>query len=222
MSQISSSKSAADSPQSAHYADVAVSLEFVKNHREFRDLNGMEGVIWDLRYGNTNNFIGRNLYGPHQFTYLHAIAAEKLDRAVKILQTRKPGWQILALDFLRPRSVQRVLWDAVKGTSEEAYVADPAMGSIHNYGLAVDLSLANEEGSEVDMGTPFDFFGALAEPQHEEKFLRDGQLTVEQVENRRLLRAVMTVSGFIPIRNEWWHFDALPGDQTRGSHVIVE
>lgn len=103
-------------------------------------------------------------------------------------------------DGLRPREVQQRLWDRVKGTEKQSYVADPQKGSVHNYGFAVDLSLQDEQGKEVDMGTPFDSFEPLAQPKLEERFLREGKLSPTHVDHRRLLRDVMESAGFKQFR----------------------
>jgi D-alanyl-D-alanine dipeptidase len=84
------------------------------------------------------------------------------------------------------------------------------------------VTLRDETGAEVDMGTPFDDFTPLAEPQREAELAKAGKLTERQLENRRLLRRVMTGAGFSQRPNEWWHYDALPLDEIRRSHPILE
>lgn len=93
---------------------------------------------------------------------------------------------------------------------------------MHNFGLAVDLTLADTNGVEVDMGTPFDSFAELAQPQLEKRFAASGDLTLTQLEGRRLLRRVMVDSGFKTIPHEWWHFNALDSDEARARFRIVE
>lgn len=163
-----------------------------------------------------------NLYGDFQIPYLHKRAALQLQKAASELQKQKPGWSLLVFDALRPRSVQQRLWDHVKGTPQEPYVANPQSGSIHNYGFAVDLSLVDRSGQEVDMGTPFDDFRDLAQPRHEARFLKEGRLTAEQVQHRQLLRGVMEKAGFIQQPNEWWHYDALPKREVKKYYRLIE
>ena len=124
--------------------------------------------------------------------------------------------------LFRSRSIQYKLWKKVKGTSQEPYVANPDKGSIHNFGFALDLSLLNEFDNEVDMGTAFDDFTPLAEPTKEEKFFKESKLTQVQIENRKILRSIMTQSGFIQRPNEWWHYDALPQSIVHKKFRIVE
>ena len=196
-------------------ADALSRLGFVEIIREM-------GVAIDIRYATANNFLGYDLYGGFDRLYLHRIAADQLVRAIDELKQRKPGWTLLVFDGLRPNRFQRLMWSAVRGTRQQSYVADPAVGSIHGYGLAVDASLADDRGQEVDMGTAFDAFTPLSEPQHEAAFMARGELTTKQVENRGLLRSVMTTAGFCDLPIEWWHFDAMPPAEVRGRFRLVE
>ena len=188
----------------------------------FVEITPAWGIALDLRYATTNNFLGRCIGGALTRLFLHPIAADKLHRAIDLLGAERPDRQFVIFDGLRPNNVQRVLWDAVNGTAQEPYVADPAVGSIHSYGLAVDVSLLDADGQEIDMGTPFDDFSPLAEPQLEDAHLTAGRLSRAQIDNRRLLRRVMVTAGFQVLPNEWWHFDALPPEKVRARFVRVE
>jgi zinc D-Ala-D-Ala dipeptidase len=186
------------------------------------DISGIEGVAIDLRYASARNFLGRDLYGPFNRAFLRKPAADKLARAAAVLRAARPGWHILVLDALRPRSVQRVFWASVAGTDQQRYVANPDKGSIHNYGFAVDVTLRDDSGLEVDMGTAFDDFSPRAEPRREAELLASGVLSSAQVANRQLLRQAMTQGGFMQLPVEWWHYDALSSAQARASHPILE
>lgn len=188
----------------------------------FVELGPADGLLLDLRYGSVDNILGRNLYGTFSKLVLHTIAAAKLRTAVQLLAARRPDLRLLVFDGLRPNRIQRLFWDEVRGTSRQRYVADPAIGSLHGFGFAVDLSLADQAGRERDMGTPFDDFTPLAEPRLEQAFLADGRLTHEQVADRILLRQVMETAGFLHLPIEWWHFDALPGEEVRRGYTLVE
>jgi D-alanyl-D-alanine dipeptidase len=118
--------------------------------------------------------------------------------------------------------VQWILWEYVVGTDRQKYVANPKGGSIHNYGFALDLSILDETGEELDMGTSFDDFSRLAQPRYEEKFLAEGKLSGIQIGNRRLLRGVMEAAGFNSLRLEWWHFNALPRAEVKANYRIIE
>ena len=200
----------------------ADSLRAVLADPEYVDVSGFPGVAVELRYASTNNFVHANVYGAFDRAFLRKPAAEKLRRAAAALVAERPGWKILILDALRPRSVQRLFWARVVGTPQQPYVADPEQGSVHNFGFALDVTLRNGAGAEVDMGTPFDDFTPLAEPAREEELAKAGKLGPTQLENRRLLRRVMTGAGFSQRPNEWWHYDALSLEDARASHPILE
>lgn len=185
----------------------------------------LPGVVVDLKYASRDNFMGQDVYGGLRRCFLVAEAADKLAAAHALLQQRAPMLTFVLWDCARPRRVQRIMWDLVKDTPSRSYVANPhtKTGSIHNYGCAADMSLWDEaKGAPVDMGTPYDFFGKLAEPRHELTFLKQGKLSAEQLANRLLLREVMLRAGFLVIPNEWWHFNCFDNATVRRRYVIVE
>ncbi|MDH5557511.1 MAG: M15 family metallopeptidase [Alphaproteobacteria bacterium] len=203
-------------------ATVEESVRFVSSSPDYVELGPTDGVAVDLRYATVNNFTGQNLYGEFDSAFLHGIAAAKLRDAVARLRRINPEYQLVIFDALRPRSVQWQLWEKVVGTDQQKYVANPKGGSIHNYGFAVDISILDGAGRELDMGTPFDDFTPLAQPRYEEKFLKEGRLTEAQIANRRLLRRVMEEAGFSSLRLEWWHFNALPRAEVKANYKIIE
>lgn len=176
----------------------------------------------DLKYSTTDNFIGKDVYGDLNACYLRQEVARMLSEAQQNLKAVNPELSLVVYDGLRPRSVQWTMWEVVKGTDKQKYVAYPASGSIHNYGAAVDVSIVDQSGKPIDMGTEFDFFGKLAQPRHEEEFLRKKQLSEEQIANRNLLRKVMGDAGFIGISIEWWHFNAFAKEEIKSRYDIVE
>lgn len=205
---------------------LAVSLAWAKpfqiDENTYKDLSKIPEVALDIRYATENNFTHTNLYQDFKKAYLHKVAFEKLQMAAEKLKQRAPGFKFLVFDALRPRRVQKILFAKVKGTKQEQYVADPETGSVHNYGFALDLSLLNEKGEELDMGTPYDDFTDLAQPKLEDQFFKQGRLTSEQLRHRKLLREVMESSGFKVLEHEWWHFDALPLNTIKKKYQIVE
>ncbi|MFP4013817.1 MAG: M15 family metallopeptidase [Chitinispirillaceae bacterium] len=176
----------------------------------------------ELKYADPGNFTGINLYGELKECYLQADAARKLAEANSLLKKMRPDLTILVADGLRPRHVQQKMWDVVKGTPQQRYVANPHTGSMHNYGCAVDVTICDSNGRRLDMGTPIDHFGPLSQPRLEKKYLREGKLTREHVENRKLLRKVMVQAGFHPLAIEWWHFEAFEKGEIRRKFTIVE
>jgi len=206
----------------AHAVTINESLKFVLASKDFVELTGMAGLVIDLRYATPNNFVGQNMYGEFNKAFLHQIAAEKLTKALRNLQGINPKYKFVIFDALRPRSVQYVLWNKVKGTDREKYVANPTGGSIHNFGFALDLSILDETGRGLDMGTDFDDFSPLAQPLLENQFLKAGKLTDRQINTRRILRKVMEGAGFVQLPLEWWHFDALPSVEVKAKYKMVE
>lgn len=200
---------------------ATLASEDIAGSPEFRHLSSIDGIRVDLRYATVNNFVGRDLYSPFDCAWLHVQAADALERAVAWLAARRPELTLLVLDALRPQRVQQQLWDALEGTELRLYLADPARGSIHSYGMALDLTLTDADGRELDMGTGFDDMTELSHPALEEGFLLAGSLSAAQLANRRLLREAMLVAGFVGIRTEWWHFDCGDRELVRQSFQRV-
>jgi D-alanyl-D-alanine dipeptidase len=196
-------------------------LENAAKHPDFRDVTNLPGVQVDLRYSTTNNLLRKDVYGGYQRVLLHRVAAEKFQKATELLRAKRPDLQFFVFDALRPQTAQIEFWNLVKGTPQQPYFADPAKGSIHSFGFAIDLSFCDGRG-ELAMGTEFDDLSPLAEPRREIEFFQAGQLSAEHLENRRLLREIMTEAGFLAIPHEWWHFDALPPAEVRANYRIVE
>ncbi|MDP3668421.1 MAG: M15 family metallopeptidase [Telluria sp.] len=185
----------------------SLASEDIAGSPEFRHLSSIANIAVDLRYATPNNFIGRDLYWPFDCAWLHRDAAAALERVVAWLHARRPGCTALVLDALRPQRVQEQLWDALAGTDLQMYLADPARGSIHSFGMALDITILDEAGRELDMGTGFDDLSERSHPALEEQMLASGEITPAQVGNRQLLRDAMTQAGFVGINSEWWHFD---------------
>ncbi len=188
----------------------------------FVDVTEVAGIIPDIRYASTRNFVGRNIYGGFNRLLLHEIAAENLMKALGALRRLQPELHLLVFDAFRPNRVQRIFWNMVRGTPQQRFVADPAIVSVHSFGFAVDLSLMDRDGSALDMGTGFDDFTPLAEPRLEQDFLASGALSSAQIGHRHLLRNIMEGAGFIALPIEWWHFDALPADEVRRRFELTE
>jgi zinc D-Ala-D-Ala dipeptidase len=203
-------------------ASITESLNFLMSSSDFVELREGPEFKIDLRYGTTNNFVGVNMYGPFNKAFLHKIAGEKLFSALYHLRAAHPGYKFLIFDALRPRSIQRILWSHVEGTPGEKYIARPEPGSLHNFGFAVDLSVLDSSGRELDMGAGYDDFRDIAQPQLEARFVASGELTAKHIENRKILRSAMEAAGFTQLPHEWWHFDALPKAEVKDQFTIVE
>ncbi len=165
-------------------------------------------IIIDLMYARADNFVGRVLYDDLREAYLHPVAMKCLLKAQKLLRERHPGYRLIVYDAARPMSVQQQMWDVVKNTDKDRYVSNPAHGGgLHNYGLAVDISIADSLGNPLSMGTPVDHLGPAAHITNEGTLVASGRITAQDRDNRRLLRSVMKEAGFTPLPSEWWHFN---------------
>jgi len=169
------------------------------------------GIRVELKYSTEDNFFGKDVYGDLERAFLQKEVAESLRKAQEKLSTNYPNLTLLIYDAARPLEVQQILWDNLDkpDSLKPLYVADPKVGSLHNFGVAVDLTIFdNESGQPLDMGTGYDFFGYAAYPDREMEMLASGIITKAQVANREILRSVMNSAGFTGIGSEWWHFNA--------------
>lgn len=168
------------------------------------------------------NYFRENFYNGLNKCYLRKEVAVKLAQAQELLKTKHPELSLQVLDGVRPRSVSRKMYEKMKGTKFEKYVANPQTGSMHNYGIAVDITIADSTGKELDMGfSPFR--KSDAELYWQFAWMKLGKkLTKQQMANRNLLHETMTQSGFIPLSHEWWHFDGMPKAQARKMFKIIE
>jgi D-alanyl-D-alanine dipeptidase len=172
-------------------------------HGNFRqsdliDLAPLDGRIkLDIRYATSRNFLSTPVYSAAR-AFLQRPAAEALLRAHRELL--KQGYGLLIFDGYRPWYVTKIFWDATPPDKHE-FVADPAQGSRHNRGCAVDLSLYDlKTGAEVEMTGGYDEMSERSYPNY-----AGGK--PEQRARRELLRRAMEMQGFTVFSSEWWHFD---------------
>lgn len=176
-----------------------------------------------LVYATSDNFLGEAVYSGITRAWLHPEAAQKLVRAQQLLKKEYPDLTLVVYDAARPMSVQRKMWALVRGTDKVNYVSNPSNGGgLHNYGMAVDVTLLDHTGSPLPMGTPFDFFGEEAHTNNEDALLTSGKITREAYDNRRLLRRIMRSAGFRIIPYEWWHFNACSRAEARQSYPVLD
>ncbi|MFY7746054.1 MAG: M15 family metallopeptidase [Erythrobacter sp.] len=150
---------------------------------------------FDIRYATPANFMGRVLY-PVPRAVAQRPVAEALSRA----QTRAEaaGYGLLIFDAYRPWRITRAMWDQTPPEKRE-FVADPRSGSRHNRGCSIDLSL-HRDGVEVTMPSPYDDFTPAA-------YRSNTAAPAEALALSRLLEGWMVAEGFVPLPNEWWHYD---------------
>jgi D-alanyl-D-alanine dipeptidase len=200
----------------------SIRVEDIAAQASFRRLETLAGVRYDLRYAGTHNFDGRVLYRDIDCAWLRVEAAQGLEDAAAWLAARHPGQRVLVLDALRPHRVQQAIWRDVEGTPAEHYFANPARGSIHSFGMAVDVTLIDAEGRELDMGSGFDEMSPRSHPALEAEQLAAGAITPAHVAAREVLRGAMAAGGFRGITTEWWHFNHGDPARVRAEFVRVD
>jgi D-alanyl-D-alanine dipeptidase len=159
------------------------------NLRDYSD-----DFVYEMKYATKDNFLKAKVYDCAE-CYLRSKTVIALTEANK--EFIRIGYRIKIFDCYRPLEVQKKMWEIV---SNPIYVADPAKGSIHNRGGAVDVTLVDAGGRELDMGTPFDYFGIEASHSY-------SNISETVQENRKLLKSVMTAANFNSFDSEWWHYN---------------
>jgi zinc D-Ala-D-Ala dipeptidase len=187
----------------------SIRVEDIVNDPAFVRLATLAHIDIDLRYAGTDNFAGRVLYAGIDGAWLRAEAAHGLARAAAWLARHHPGQRLRlrVLDALRPHRVQQAIWRDVAGTPAAMYFADPALGSIHSHGMALDVTLLDAENREIDMGSGYDEMSERSHPALEDAQLAAGAITAAHIDARQLLRRAMHEGGFQGIATEWWHFN---------------
>ncbi len=149
-------------------------------------------IVLDIRYATDSNFTNQQIYDC-PFCFMRYQAAKDFKKASE--EFRKNGYRIKVFDCYRPHSAQFKLWEILPNIN---YVANPEKGSIHNRGAAVDMTLIDSLGQELNMGTDFDYFGFKA-------YSINLTLPDSILNNRRIMWKTMNKYGFKHIKTEWWH-----------------
>lgn len=155
-------------------------------------------VILDIKYATTDNFTGQILYS-RPLLYLHADAMPLFEKAISLAKAQ--GLKLKIFDGFRPRAAADRMWEFCPDPN---YVAPPDKGSNHTRGVAIDLTLADQNGQELDMGTPFDSFSP--DSHHGPNIV---SLSPECVRNRCILLGLMIQAGWDYYNNEWWHYQLI-------------
>lgn len=179
-------------------------------------------ILVELKYATADNFTGDTVYTNLKDAYLVADVAERLSRVQKKLSETFPGYKLLIYDAARPLSAQKRLFDIVRGTANSKYVASPSHTGLHNYGVAIDLTIADSLNRPIDMGTGFDHFGIEAHTTDEAQLIEAGKLTKEQLDNRLLLRKLMHEEGFRVLPHEWWHFNGYTLEAAKAKFKLLD
>lgn len=183
------------------YFQLLILFSFqISNSQEISDTTFVDikeytnNLIYDMKYATTDNFLKTKVYECDK-CYLRLKTVKSLIEASQSFN--KKGYRIKLFDCYRPLDVQKKMWTIV---SDPNYVANPAKGSIHNRGGAVDITLVDEDGNELDMGTGFDHFGP--ESSHDYN-----QFDKKVIKNRKLLKKIMLRNNFEAFDSEWWHYN---------------
>ncbi len=153
-----------------------------------------EDFVYDMKYATNDNFLKTKVYDCDECLLRYKTVKSLIKANNAFL---KLGYKIKLFDCYRPLDVQKKMWKIV---SNPIYVADPAKGSIHNRGGAVDITLVDQSGNELEMGTTFDFFGK--EAAH--SYLNFPAVVIK---NRKLLMSTMIKNNFKIFDSEWWHYN---------------
>jgi len=163
------------------------------NSIEWTDLTPKDNVTIDIRQAKSTNFLKVPVFSCGR-CFLKPEVAKALKKVNQELIHK--GFKLKLFDCYRPTPAQQKLWDKVPNPD---YVARPSEGSMHSRGSAIDLTLTDLQGNEIDMGTPYDFFGREAHQDYT-------NLPQPILSNRLMLKSAMEAGGFQAIRTEWWHF----------------
>ena len=189
----------------------------------FVDIRSIDpSIAVSLMYARADNFTGEVLYTDLREACLHPKAAKALSKAQQLLKARHPELSLKVYDAARPMHIQQKMWNTVAGTPKNIYVSNPKNGGgLHNYGMAVDVTLCDEKGDTLPMGTKIDHLGRLAHIDTEADMVRRGVLTHEAWANRKLLRSVMRQAGFKALRTEWWHFNLITRAEAKAHYKVI-
>lgn len=175
-----------------------MSMSATAQENEFVDVHSLDkDIVLDIKYATPDNFLKQAVYDCGR-CYLRQATADALVRANQ--DFKKLGYRIKVFDCYRPLSVQKKMWQILPNPT---YVANPTKGSRHNRGAAVDLTLVDSQGQELDMGTEFDYFGKKSHHDYQ-------NLSKTVLANRKLLKDVLAKHEFSKLNSEWWHYDHRP------------
>ena len=176
-------------------SDVLLDINKETDDNAFVNLkNYSNNFVFDMKYATTDNFLKEKVY-PCDECFLRVKTIKSLLQANQTFIEK--GYRIKLYDCYRPLAIQKKMWKIVPNPT---FVANPKKGSIHNKGGAVDITLVDSLGNELNMGTAFDFFGPEAGHNYTD-------FSAEILANRQLLKAIMLQNNFQSFDSEWWHYN---------------
>ena len=182
-------------------------------------------ILVDLRYASRDNFLGRELYPATMEAYCEPELARCLVNAQRDLKRIDSQLSLVVLDAARPVSVQREMFEYVRGTDKEPYVANPNVdfgGGFHNFGMALDVAIVDNTGKMLDFGTEYDSFNEKAHSYANAEMVKSGKLSITAYKNRLLLYYVMGKNDMLPLYNEWWHFQREFSEEQKSKYKLLD
>lgn len=206
---------------------VFLDKDLSKEYPSLVDIQEIDSTLQiDLKYATSDNFLGKILYDSIRRIFLQKEVAEKLKVAQSLLKVRHSNYSLLVYDGARPFGIQQEMWnalDSIPPVERGKFLSNPKNGgSIHNYGAAVDLTIVDEHKKPLDMGADYDDIRKIAYPRFENYYFSIGKLTQKQIENRKLLREIMSQAGFKNIATEWWHFNACSRNEAIRKYPLIQ
>ena len=179
----------------------------------------------DIKYATTDNFTGKILYTEDVGAYAEPALAKAVAQAQETLKSIDKDLSIVIFDAARPISVQKDMFEVVRGTECERFVANPYgefAGGFHNYGMAVDVAIVDNNGDMLDFGTGYDSFEDIAHSGGEAELVKNGLLSLEAYNNRQLLYYVMGKHGMLPYAYEWWHLQLTYKESDKAKYKLLD
>ena len=192
----------------AHHMWTTVAKLLSENPSPFVDIREIDpSIVVNLKYAEPDNVMGFAFYPSDTLPLLRWEVAMMLAESQRYLQrTTWEEYSLIVYDAWRPQSAQERLWEWATKENKTEYVANPEEGSMHTFWCAVDVSILRN-GEPLDMGAWFDQLDDISQPKEETRFFWEWKLTRNHLENRKLLREVMSAGGFSSTDSEWWHFE---------------
>lgn len=178
----------------------------------------------DIKYATTDNFIGKVLYTENVGAYAEPTLAQAVAQAQNTLKSINTDLSLVIFDAARPISVQKEMFELVKGTANERFIANPYgefAGGFHNYGMAVDVAIIDGDEKMLDFGTGYDSFEDIAHSGGEAELVKKGLLTINAYKNRQLLYYIMGEHGMLPYAYEWWHFQLQYEESSKSNFKLL-
>lgn len=172
-------------------------------------LSIQQDIKTDIKYATNDNFTGKVLYSENVGAFTEPSLAQAVAQAQNTLKSINNNLSLVIFDAARPISVQKEMFELVRGTVNERFIANPYgefAGGFHNYGMAIDVAIVDSNGKMLDFGTGYDSFEDIAHSGGEAELVKKGLLSIEAYKNRQLLYYVMGKHGMLPYAYEWWHF----------------